>query len=141
MNSADRLTWLYVESSAVLEWLLAQPEADAVQRELARAQHLVSSQLTVLECARALARTAGQQQAGAQMALRALTATLDLAPVDLALMDSLARPFAVEPVRTLDAIHLATAVQLREPSDLVGFLTLDARVRVNAAALGFQVRP
>jgi hypothetical protein len=75
------------------------------------------------------------------MALRALTATLDLAPVDLTLMDSLARPFAVEPVRTLDAIHLATAVQLREPSDLVGFLTLDARVRVNAAALGFQVRP
>ncbi len=133
--------WLYVESSAVLEWLLGQPSADTVQIELARAHRLVASQLTILECARALARVSGQQQASAQATLRALMATLDLAPVDLTLLDSLARPFAVEPVRTLDAIHLSTATRLRTPGEMVGFLSLDARVRVNAAALGFELRP
>jgi len=141
MTAAPKPAWLYVESSALLTWLLAQPGADEVQLELAAAPRRVASQLTLLECARAIARTSGAQQAGAQATLRALMATLDLAAVDLSLLDSLARPFAIEPLRTLDAIHLSTAAQLRLPGEVVTFLALDERVRANAAALGFLVRP
>lgn len=141
MVEVAEITWLYVESSALLEWLLAQPAGSDVQRELAAAPRLVASQLTILECCRAIARIAGRQQSVALAALHAVLPTLDLAPVDLGLMDSLGRPFALEPVRTLDAIHLSTATRLRIPGEIVGLLALDGRVRANAAALGFEVRP
>ena len=49
------------------------------------------------------------------------------------------RPFPVEPVRTLDAMHLATVEALGEPPALVIVLTRDARVRENAMALGYSV--
>ena len=49
------------------------------------------------------------------------------------------RPFPVEPIRTLDAVHLATAELLDEPPQLVTIVTRDARVRDNARALGYAV--
>jgi hypothetical protein len=48
------------------------------------------------------------------------------------------RAFPVEPVRTLDAIHLATAAALVEPT-MVIVVSRDSRVRDNAAALGHPV--
>ena len=48
-------------------------------------------------------------------------------------------PFPVEPVRTLDALHLATAELLGEPPQLVTIVTRDGRVRDNAQALGYAV--
>jgi predicted nucleic acid-binding protein len=49
------------------------------------------------------------------------------------------RPFPVEPIRTLDAVHLATAEQLGEPPALVTIVTRDERVKDNAVALGYAV--
>jgi hypothetical protein len=49
------------------------------------------------------------------------------------------RPFPVEPVRTLDAIHLATVQQWGDPPALVTIVTRDVRVRDNATALGHPV--
>jgi hypothetical protein len=49
------------------------------------------------------------------------------------------RPFPVEPIRTLDAIHLATLELLGESPPLVTVVTRDARVRDNAIAGGFAV--
>jgi len=49
------------------------------------------------------------------------------------------RPFPVEPVRTLDAVHIATAETLGEPPQLVTIVTRDTRVRENATALGYGV--
>jgi predicted nucleic acid-binding protein len=45
----------------------------------------------------------------------------------------------VDPIRTLDAIHLATAELLGEPPQLVTIITRDHRVRDNARALGYAV--
>ena len=42
-------------------------------------------------------------------------------------------------IRTVDAIHLATAELLGEPPQLVTVLTRDARVRDNARALGYAI--
>jgi predicted nucleic acid-binding protein len=47
------------------------------------------------------------------------------------------RPFPAGPVRTLDAIHLATAELLGEPPALMTVVTRDTRVRENAPALGY----
>jgi hypothetical protein len=49
------------------------------------------------------------------------------------------RPFPVEPIRTLDAVHLATAELLGEPPALIVIVTRDIRVRENAEALGYAV--
>jgi hypothetical protein len=49
--------------------------------------------------------------------------------------------FPVEPVRTLDSLHLSTALvfHAEEPSLLL--VTLDDRIRENAEALGMVVGP
>jgi hypothetical protein len=49
------------------------------------------------------------------------------------------RPFPIEPIRTLDAVHLATTELLGEPPPLVTIVTRDGRVRENAEALGYVV--
>jgi hypothetical protein len=49
------------------------------------------------------------------------------------------RPFPIEPIRTLDAIHLATIELLGEPPQLVTVVTRDRRVGDNARALGYAV--
>ncbi|MBI3795873.1 MAG: hypothetical protein HY268_02755 [Deltaproteobacteria bacterium] len=47
----------------------------------------------------------------------------------------------LEPVRTLDAIHLASALFLRESFPDLLILSTDERVRHNALPLGFDVLP
>ena len=49
------------------------------------------------------------------------------------------RPFPIEPIRTLDAVHLATTELLGEPPPLIVVVTRDTRVRENAEALGYAV--
>jgi len=46
------------------------------------------------------------------------------------------RPFPVEPVRTLDAIHLATALEFTAAFPDLRLVSCDSRVRENAEALG-----
>ena len=50
-------------------------------------------------------------------------------------------PFPGEPIRALDAIHLATALVIRDIYPDLRVLSLDQRVRDNAVALGFEVVP
>ena len=50
-------------------------------------------------------------------------------------------PFPGELIRALDAIHLATALVIRDIHPDLSVLSLDRRVRENAAALGFGVVP
>ena len=50
-------------------------------------------------------------------------------------------PFPADPVRTLDALHLATAVLLREALGPLAVLSLDDRVRVSASGLSFALIP
>jgi predicted nucleic acid-binding protein len=45
-------------------------------------------------------------------------------------------PFPVEPVRTLDAIHLATALQFARAFSGLSVLTFDERILVNLEPLG-----
>jgi hypothetical protein len=54
-------------------------------------------------------------------------------------LDRVRRPFPVEPIRTLDAVHLATAELLGESPPLVTIVTRDDRVRKNAESLGYVV--
>lgn len=133
----------YVESSALLAALLER-DATALD-ELQIAGQRVTSALTFAETSRALirARVAGRiTPADERAALRALQ-TFERRCAVIAVTDEVltraGRPFPVEPIRTLDAIHLATAELLGEAPQLVTLITRDDRVRENARALGYLV--
>ena len=51
------------------------------------------------------------------------------------------RPFPIEPIRSLDALQLATALLVRSLVPDLRLLTLDRRVRDNGTALGFELLP
>ena len=135
------MIWVFVESSAALEFLLDQPRRDDVLACLAAAPGLGASELMILESSRVIARLKGHAAEAAFARLAALELRITLFPIRVDLRAELGRPFPIEPVRTLDALHLGTALMVRRPGESVGFLALDDRVRANAAALGFRVLP
>ena len=72
-------------------------------------------------------------------ALRRFERRCYLVGVSDAVLARVRRPFPVEPIRTLDAVHLATTELLGEPPPLITIVTRDIRVRQNAEALGYRV--
>ncbi len=72
-------------------------------------------------------------------ALRTFFARCDLVAVTDEVLTRAGRPFPAEPIRTLDAIHLATADFLGDPPPLITIVTRDARVKENARALGYAI--
>jgi hypothetical protein len=79
------------------------------------------------------------EERAAVRALRTFGRRCFVLDVDRAVLDRVSRPFPLEPIRTLDAVHLATAELLAEAPQLVTIVTRDARVRENAKALGYVV--
>lgn len=64
------------------------------------------------------------------------------APIDsLDIVERARRAFPVEPVGTLDAIHLASALIVRSTILSLGLLSLDDRIRHAGEQLGFRVQP
>lgn len=114
-------------------------------KSLQRAERQVTSSLTFAEAARAIvrARVSGRLSAEAERAavraLRQFERRCYVVAITEDVLDRVKRPFPVEPVRTLDAMHLATVEILAEPPALVTVLTRDGRVRENAIALGYPV--
>lgn len=138
---------LYAESSAVLSWLLSEPKGEAVGELLGNASLIVTSDLTDVECARVLqrAQALGVLTAGKLRQLRTdysdAAAQWDRIPLSERVALVASGRFPVEPVRALDAIHLASALVAREAWSDFALLSLDSRVRDNAAAIGVTVVP
>lgn len=136
---------VYAESSAVLRWLLGGELGAEIQTVLAGAEAVVSSALTSVEVARSLTRLRAANtiessahdsawdrysSARAHWYLYGLTD------------DVLARAgqaFPREPVRALDAIHLATAWLFSREATPVLVLSVDQRIRDNAGPLGLSL--
>jgi predicted nucleic acid-binding protein len=57
------------------------------------------------------------------------------------ILDRARQPFPGEPIRTRDAIHLATALEASGTLDGVNLLSLDRKIRSSARALGLSVVP
>jgi len=109
------------ETSPLREWLSARPEQPVVTSELGR-----------VEVLRAARRVGGQVLTEA----RAMVGDLDLIPLDRAVQD-LASDIASPLLRTLDALHLASAVLFGE--ELTTFITYDHRLAVAALDAGLAV--
>ena len=133
----------YIESSALVAAVL---ESDVAARTSIRAPGLrITSAVTLAETDRAIvrARTTGRisdaEARTAARTVRALERRMDVINVSDAILARVRRPFPVEPVRTMDAIHLASIEWLGSPPDATTVITRDERVRANARALGYAV--
>lgn len=133
----------YIESSALVAALL-ESDSDAL-KSFRTPGWKVTSALTIAEAARAIrraratARLRADEEQAAVRALRRFELRCYLVGVTDAVLARVRRPFPVEPIRTLDAVHLATMELLGEPPPLMVVVTRDTRVRENAEALGYAV--
>jgi predicted nucleic acid-binding protein len=132
-----------MESSALVAALL-EHDTTVIGSPAPDARY-VTSALTFAEAGRAIirARAGGRlsasDEAAALRALRTFERRCFVLDVDRAVLARVRRPFPLEPIRTLDAVHVATAELLGEPPQLVTVITRDARVRENAQALGYAI--
>ncbi|MBI4571759.1 MAG: type II toxin-antitoxin system VapC family toxin [candidate division NC10 bacterium] len=138
---------LYAESSAVLAWLLGDAGGEPVRKALSAAEIVLASHLTLIECSRILIRagTTGRlseaQVAGREARLRRAEAHWTLLEIDPEIIERARRPFPLEPIRTLDALHLASALVARLAVPGIALLSLDDQVRRCARQLGFELLP
>jgi predicted nucleic acid-binding protein len=125
---------IYLDSAAIVKLVHAESESQALRDWLDERAETgwASSVLAEIESSRALARYAPE-------AVARLHPVLDL--IDLVELDAGIRILAqtVKPatVRSLDAIHLATALRIRP--QLTSFVTYDKRLADAARAAGLPV--
>ena len=131
--------WRYIESSALAAAVI---EGDLAAKASIRGPgQRITSALTIAETSRALlrahlsGRVTAQQHRAALLALQRFARRCYIVSVTEAILTRAGRPFPAEPIRTRDAIHLATAEALGEPPALVIIITRDVRVRENSTAL------
>lgn len=138
---------LYAESSAILAWLLDEPAAPAVRHHLAATEIILASDLTLIECDRVLVRAIAlgelseAEAADRRAILAAAAAHWQVMRIAPEVVERCCRPFPAEPIRTLDAIHLASALLGRATIAGLRLLSLDDRVRRNGLRLGLEIVP
>lgn len=138
---------LYAESSAVLAWLLDEPTAPSVRRLLGEAELIIASDLTLIECDRVLLRALALKElteaeaADRRAHLIAAAAHWQVLRIAGEIVDRARQPFPGDPVRPLDAIHLASLLVARSAIAGLRMLALDERVRRAAKGLGVAVEP
>jgi uncharacterized protein len=132
----------YVDSSVLVRLLLDEPEPFARLDEL---DERVSSALTQVECLRSvdtalsLGEVDDDEYVDRRAGVYSLMRRMRLVAVSPQVLRRAGEPLPA-PLRTLDAVHVATALQWRErrESELV-FVTHDGRQGKVARLLGFEV--
>jgi uncharacterized protein len=128
--SGERAT--YLDSSAILKLVVAEPESAALRNFLRRRRPWVSSALARTEVLRALLPFG---ETGVRKGLSVL-GRIDLVRISTPLLHD-AGTLRPPELRPLDAIHLATALRLGE--DLARFVAYDTRLADAARAVGLTV--
>jgi len=121
----------YLDSSAIVKLAVEEPESAALRRYLRRRRPLLSSALTRTEVLRALLF---EGEAGIDRG-RAVLARVDMVRVSDRLLD-LAGTLRPATLRSLDAIHLASALRLG--TELGWVVTYDERMIDAAEELGIK---
>lgn len=123
---------VFLDSSALVKLVIREPETPALRRYLAPRPERIACQLVRTEVPRAV-RHFGP---GALARARSVLQRIQIVRLDDDLLDAAA---IIDPavVRSLDAIHLATAQLLAR--ELEAVVTYDSRMRTAAARLGLMV--
>ncbi len=128
--SAERAT--YLDSSAIVKLVVLEPESTALRRYLRRLHPLVTSALARTEVARALLPFGAAALARGEDTMK----RLDVVRINDRILRSAGAMLPTR-LRSLDAIHLATATALG--ADLARVCTYDERMASSATELGMTV--
>lgn len=131
----------YVDSSVILRIVLGEPKP---LREWSRVTSAIASEIARVECLRVLDRL---RLTGAiddrELARRRATAIeilsgFELVRINRTVLDRAAAPFPTL-ARTLDALHLASALLVLDREAALRFATHDEDLAIAARALGMRV--
>jgi len=124
----------YLDSSALLKLVLPEPGSDELARALAAWPDRVSSAIAAVECRRALRRVGAAP--GVHRRADAVLEAMTLIRVDEPVL-RVATEIGPANLRTLDAIHLATALSMGDDPET--FITCDDRLAQAGRAAGLVV--
>jgi len=125
------LTIAYVDASALTKLALDEPASAAMRRWYVEATRVLCSRIGVVETRRAVTRREHDP-----MQLDVVLQSVDVIEFDAAISRQ-AGTIGPSSLRTLDAIHLATALHVG--SELGAFVTYDDRLASAARAVGLPV--
>lgn len=124
----------YLDTSAYVKLPLEEAGHEELRYELSRWDGYVSSTLLGAEAIRACARKGSRSARDAREWLESVA----LLPLDDSVLDT-ATSLSPPTLRTLDALHVATALSVRD--ELGAFFTFDERLAEAAAVHGLPVLP
>lgn len=120
---------LYLDASALTKLIIDEPQGPALQRTV-QDRSIVSSRIVVVEVVKAVTRASPDADPSE---ILAMTTLLEFD----ATVATLAATTGGPSLRSLDAIHIATALQLG--AELESFITYDIRQAEAARAAGLHV--
>ena len=132
---------VYLDTSVVLRAVLEAGMTPDVEREITEADFLITSRLTLVESARAvlrarhLGRVPEAQLAEAQREIDAILSRCEVWELTPLICDSAAQIAPQKPLRTLDALHLATYLAARRRIEGLRLLTVDDRLQEAATGV------
>jgi len=131
----DREELLYLDSSALVKLILPEPESETLIEFLSEFPGLISSEIARVEVVRATRRVS--RASNVMKRAERVLESVHLLRVDpkIVLTASQLNPPSL---RTVDAIHLASALEL--PSDLTSFVAYDKALQSAAAAYGLRLK-
>ncbi|HEV2005079.1 MAG TPA: type II toxin-antitoxin system VapC family toxin [Candidatus Limnocylindrales bacterium] len=118
---------VYIDSSVVVRILFGEPDPLAIWSHIERA---VSSELLGIECLRTLDRVRlrdhldGRAFGERRRAMLDVIAAIEIVPLEDSILERAGDPFPTS-LGTLDAIHLATAIAVRDELPSMVFATHD----------------
>lgn len=123
---------IYVDSSALVKLVVEEPESSALRDLLEHDADQLSSTIVEIEVVRAVRRAVPELVLQAQRVVAMVTVIEPNEAIR-------ARAALLEPamLRTLDALHLATALEIVDELD--GLVSYDVRLSDAAAATGLRV--
>jgi predicted nucleic acid-binding protein len=128
--------YAYLDASALVKLVAAERETAALENDLAQRDGILSSRLSVAEVTRAVRRAGNRKLL---QRLEDVFESLVLIDVSAPLINAAGQMLPAE-LRTLDAIHLATALSVQlGPLDSVDVITYDRRLEQAATRAGLAV--
>lgn len=136
---------IYLDASALVKLFVPEPESDDLNQALAGLMDVIVSDLALTEMASALGRRAREQRLTRKDAQRLYRAAsrlhasshhVELTPPIHRRAERLMLSLTI-PLRALDALHLATALD----TEAATIVTFDPRLRAAAATQGLFVAP
>lgn len=138
---------IYFETSALMAWLVNESSRSFVINALKNANAILTSSLTFLEAKRGLQRLVAQHDISTAEHLKHLGVLTSVGtewttiPITEEICARAADKFPVEPVRSLDAIHLSTILEFLQAFPDLTVLTFDKRIIENLEPLGIPLYP